>query len=294
MFVLAHLSDPHLGPIPTPPLRELFNKRGLGLINWYRKRHRHHDAAVLRAIVADMKAHAPDHIAVTGDLVNISLPAEFARAATWLQSVGAPDDVTLTPGNHDAYIGRAAGHAAEHWGDYMTGDDGAPFPFVRRRGPIAMIALTTSVPSGPFMATGKLGDAQLARLGEILAALAREPVFRVVLVHHPPIPSRGHHMKRLIDAPKLRAILAEHGAELLLHGHNHEQQLIWLDGPKRRIPAVGVPSASAIISAHDEPAAYNLYRIAGKPGAWDCEAVTRGLRAGHTGVTELKRQRLIG
>jgi 3',5'-cyclic AMP phosphodiesterase CpdA len=157
-----------------------------------------------------------------------------------------------------------------------------------------MIALTTSVPTGPFMATGKLGDAQLGRLGEILAALKREPVFRVVLIHHPPIPSRGHHMKRLVDAAKLRAVLAEHGAELLLHGHNHEQQLIWLDGPRGRIPAVGVPSASAIISAHDEPAAYNLYRIAGEPGAWDCEAVTRGLRAGHTGVTELKRQRLMG
>jgi len=212
--------------------------------------------------------------------------------------------VTLTPGNHDAYIRRVAGHAALHWAEFMRGDphptplagegrEGA-FPFVRRRGPVAMIALTTSVPTGPFMATGKLGDAQLAGLGEILAALAREPVFRVVLIHHPPIPSRGHHMKRLIDAPKLRTILAEHGAELLLHGHNHEQQLFWLDGPKARIPAVGVPSASAIISKHDEPAAYNLYRIAGERGAWDCEAVTRGLRAGHTGVTELKRQRLVG
>src|SRR5436853_4395037 len=133
MFLLAHLSDPHLGPIPTPPLRELLNKRGLGLINWYRKRHRHHRGDVLDAIVADMKAHAPDHIAVTGDLVNISLLAEFARAAAWLKSVGAPDDVTLVPGNHDAYIRRVAGHAAQHWGDYMKGDDGAPLPFVRRR-----------------------------------------------------------------------------------------------------------------------------------------------------------------
>jgi len=115
-----------------------------------------------------------------------------------------------------------------------------------------------------------------------------------VLIHHPPIPSKGHYMKRLIDAPVFRALLAEHGAELLLHGHNHERQLVWLDGPQGRIPAVGVPSASAIISTHNEPAAYNLYRIAGAPGAWQCEAVTRGLRAGHHGVTELQRQRLIG
>lgn len=328
MFVLAHLSDPHLGPIPTPPLGELLNKRGLGLINWYRKRHRHHRADVLDAIVADMHAQAPGHIAVTGDLVNISLPAEYARAARWLDRVGTPRDVTLVPGNHDAYIKRVAGHAAQHWGEYMRGDsvsrhpearaEGAPrramatpsfeargeaplapqddviFPFVRRRGPLALVALTTSVPTGPFMATGRLGDEQLARFGDILAALKHEPVFRVVLIHHPPIPNRGHYMKRLVDAPKLRALLARHGAELLLHGHNHAQQLMWLDGPKGRIPAVGVPSASAIISKHDEPAAYNLYRIVGAPGAWQCEVVVRGLREGHNGVTELARHPLIG
>src|SRR5258708_25198974 len=115
MFVLAHLSDPHIGPIPTPRLAEVMNKRGLGLINWYRKRHRHHSVDVLDTIVHDMRAQSPDHIAVTGDLVNISLDTEFARAATWLDSVRKPLDVTLTPGNHDAYLRRVAGHAAQHW-----------------------------------------------------------------------------------------------------------------------------------------------------------------------------------
>ena len=294
MFTLAHLSDPHLGPIPTPQLAEIINKRGLGLINWYRKRHRHHRREVLDAIVRDMHAQAPGHIAVTGDLVNISLDQEFANAARWLDQVGTPQNVTLVPGNHDAYIRRVAGHAARHWGEYMRGDDGAEFPFVRRRGPVAIIALTTSLPTGPFIATGRLGPDQLARFAEILITLAREPVFRVVLIHHPPIPNRGHYMKRLIDGPIFRALLAEHGAELLLHGHNHEQQLRWLDGPRGRIPAVGVPSASAVISDHDEPAAYNIYRIAGGPGAWQCDMVSRGLRAGHNGVVDLTRHTLIG
>ena len=292
--MLAHLSDPHLGPIPTPRLRELINKRGLGIINWYRKRHRHHHADVLGAIVADMKAQSPDHIAVTGDLVNVSLDVEFANAARWLDTLGLPKDVTLVPGNHDAYIRRASGWAAQHWGEFMRGDDGAAFPFVRRRGPLALIGLTTSLPTGPFMATGRLGGEQIARLAEILIALAREPLFRVVLIHHPPIPNRRHYMKRLIDGPMLRAILSQHGAELVLHGHNHEQQLMWLNGPKGRIAAVGVPSASAIISTHDEPAAYNLYRISGEPGAWQCEMVSRGLRAGDEGVVELASHRLIG
>jgi 3',5'-cyclic AMP phosphodiesterase CpdA len=294
MFSLAHLSDPHIGPIATPRLRELLNKRGLGLINWYRKRHRHHHADVLNAVVKDMQAQSPDHIAVTGDLVNISLDTEFAGAARWLMSVGTPEHVTLVPGNHDAYIRRASGWAAQHWGEFMRGDDGADFPFVRRRGPLAIVGLTTSLPTGPFMATGHLGGEQLARLAEILIALARERLFRVVLIHHPPMPNRRHYMKRLIDGPMFRALIAEHGAELVLHGHNHEQQLMWLDGPKGRIPAVGVPSASAIVSDHDEPAAYNLYAIDGGPGAWSCEMLSRGLRAGSEGVTELMRQRLIG
>ena len=294
MFVLAHLSDPHLGPIPTPRLRELINKRGLGIINWYRKRHRHHHADVVGAIVADMKAQSPDHIAVTGDLVNVSLDVEFANAARWLDTLGTPKDVTLVPGNHDAYIRRATGWAAQHWGEFMRGDDGGAFPFVRRRGPLALVGLTTSLPTGPFMATGRLGGEQIARLAEILIALAREPVFRVVLIHHPPIPNKRHYMKRLIDGPMLRAILTQHGAELVLHGHNHEQQLMWLNGPRGRIAAVGVPSASAIVSTHDEPAAYNLYRIGGEPGAWQCEMVSRGLRAGDEGVFELTSQRLIG
>jgi 3',5'-cyclic AMP phosphodiesterase CpdA len=291
MFTLAHLSDPHIGPIETPRLAELINKRGLGLINWYRRRHRHHHTGVLDAIVRDLHAQRPGHIAVTGDLVNISLDSEFARAARWLDTVGKPDDVTLTPGNHDAYIRSAAGHAAQHWGEFMRGDDGATFPFVRRRGPLAIVALTTSLPTGPFMATGQLGGDQLARLAEILIVLSREPVFRVVLIHHPPVHTRSHYMKRLIDAPMLRAILAEHGCELLLHGHDHEHKVHWLDAAQR-IPAVGVPSASAILAGDDDPAAYNLFSIGGGPGAWQCELVTRGLRAGHDGIVELTRQRL--
>ena len=54
---------------------------------------------------------------------------------------------------------------ATYWGDYMTGDDGVQrFPFLRRRGDVALIALSSGLPTGPFMATGRLGERQLARL----------------------------------------------------------------------------------------------------------------------------------
>ena len=61
---------------------------------------------MLDALVEDLQAQRPDHIAVTGDLVNISLVAEFAPARAWLESVGTPDHVTVVPGNHDAYVAR--------------------------------------------------------------------------------------------------------------------------------------------------------------------------------------------
>ena len=44
MFVLAHLSDPHLAPLPMPRPRELLAKRGLGYLNWLRKRRSIHRA----------------------------------------------------------------------------------------------------------------------------------------------------------------------------------------------------------------------------------------------------------
>jgi 3',5'-cyclic AMP phosphodiesterase CpdA len=299
MFVLAHLSDPHLGPIPTPRARELANKRGLGFINWYRGRHAVHRPEVLALVERDIAERNVDHIAVTGDLVNLALTAEFAAAHQWLGRLGPPERVTVVPGNHDAYVRAAAAHPLRYWGDYMRGDADGPlttpgaathFPFVRRRGPVALVGLSTAVPTGPLMATGRLGADQLMRLADVLAALGREAAFRVVLIHHPPVSRFKQHMKRLIDAGPLRRIIAEHGAELVLHGHAHVHLLAWLDGPNGRVPAVGVPSASAAEDPHGHPAAYNLYAIEREGKGWRCEAVTRGVSDG--ALTEIERRTL--
>lgn len=293
MFVLAHLSDPHFGPIPRPRLGELAGKRALGYLNWRSHRRTLHRAEVLDELVADLKASSPDHIAVTGDLINIALAAEFAPARAWLERLGKPDRVTLVPGNHDIYVGATANYAQRIWRDYMRGDDPTPqdpFPFVRRRGPAALIGLSSALPQPPFMATGRLGTGQLARFDTVLGELREGRLFRIVLIHHPP--ARGKWHKRLIDAEGFRAVLARHGADLVLHGHDHVHSLVCLDGPEHPIPAIGVPSASARDAQH-ELAAYNLYRIEGEPGAWRCEIVSRGFRGLQGGVVEISRGRLM-
>jgi 3',5'-cyclic AMP phosphodiesterase CpdA len=285
MFVLAHLSDPHLAPFPQPRVRELTSKRLLGYVNWRLHRHAYHRREVVDALVADLHGAAPDHIAVTGDLINIALEQEFGTAREWLDHLGPPDRVTLVPGNHDVYVRATARHARNTWDARMLGDVDThgpnEFPFVRRRGPLALIGLSSALPTAPFFASGKLGADQIARLAALLPQLA--DCFRVVLVHHPPLGRRPWH-KRLIDATPFLQVLAAHGAELVLHGHDHQHSLHWVDGAGGRIPVVGVPSASAAMGGReDDPAAYNLYRVAGTPGGWRCEMVVRGLHAGRIG-----------
>jgi 3',5'-cyclic AMP phosphodiesterase CpdA len=298
MFVLAHLSDPHIGPLPRPRLIDLAGKRLIGFANWQLRRRGRHRLELLDVITEDVKTTAPDHIAVTGDLVNIALEHEFAPALAWLDRLGPPDRVTFVPGNHDAYARATADHAARFWELYMLGDAdavdaSAGFPFLRRRGPVALIGLSTALPTLPFMATGRVGAAQLARFAAVLDRLKDEQAFRIVLIHHPPAGLRARH-KRLIDAAALVQVLTQHGADLVLHGHDHRQSLHWLEGPNGRIPVVGVPSCSGSTGGKHDPAAYNLYRIGGKPGAWSCEAISRGLPPGRDNVEELKRQTLIG
>jgi 3',5'-cyclic AMP phosphodiesterase CpdA len=294
-FTLAHLSDPHLAPLPAPSLRELIGKRATGYLHWTRTRHKIHRREVLDALVADLRAQRPDHIAVTGDLVNIALEAEFAPARAWLQSVGTPDHITIVPGNHDAYARATQGRFAEIWGHYLRGDgaltaDPITFPFVRRRGPLALIGVSSAVPTPPFSATGWLGQAQRDALDGILSQLSTEPAFRVLLIHHP-LRSDSRH-KRLTDSDELLALLKRHGVELILHGHDHIHSTMWFDGPNGRIPAVGAPSASAIAHGHYPAAAYNLFSIERDGDAWRCEQTVRGF-GDDVRIHELRREQLL-
>jgi 3',5'-cyclic AMP phosphodiesterase CpdA len=292
-FTLAHLSDPHLPPLPAARLRDLASKRALGYLNWTRNRHKYHRREVLDALVADIRAQAPDHIAVTGDLVNLALEAEFAPSRAWLESVGEAERVTVIPGNHDAYVRATKHRAAEAWGDYLRGDadsgNGA-FPFVRRRGPVVLIGVSSAVPTPPLMATGKLGAAQLHALDKILSQLASEQAFRVLLVHHP-LHSTSR-VKRLTDSRQLRALIKQHGVELVLHGHDHIHSTMWLEGPRGEIPAIGVPSASAVAHGHYPDAAFNMFAIERADGAWRVEQTVRGVDRDMR-VKQIRQVRLI-
>jgi 3',5'-cyclic AMP phosphodiesterase CpdA len=282
MFRLAHLTDPHVGPLTRPRLRQLLSKRATGYVNWQRGRKDAHDMEVLAALVADLQSQGHDHVACTGDLCNIGLPSEWSTAKVFLEALGTPETVSFVPGNHDAYVRGSLEGLLLACGAWTAGDDGTHghFPYLRRRGPVALIGLSSAVPTKPLMASGRLGPQQIAATEALLRTLGAEPEppFRVVMIHHPSHPGGTSSGRELKDAGAFTAMVAHAGAELILHGHNHVRSVAFVPGPGgRSIPVVGAASASARGDARHHRASYHLYTITRQATGYAVAGIERGL-----------------
>jgi 3',5'-cyclic AMP phosphodiesterase CpdA len=297
MYSFAHLSDPHLGPLPEPRLSELMSKRMLGYLNWRLNRGRGAmRPAVLDALVADIQAHKPGHVCVTGDIVNIALEAELVFAKAWLQSIGIPHDVSVVPGNHDAYVKTSLKRSTESWAPFLCGDgaEHVRFPYVRRRGPVSFIGVSSAKATGPFMATGTFEVSQGMRLAEVLSHEKAQGFFRVVMIHHPPVRGVAPWAARLIGAERFRRVIREEGAELVLHGHIHRWSREEIAGPDRPVPVVGVTSASAAPGAGGgrRAAGWNRFVVEGGPGNWTLTHIERAFVAATGGPTDVSTREL--
>jgi 3',5'-cyclic AMP phosphodiesterase CpdA len=272
----AQISDPHLSSLEDVRASDLLNKRALGYLSWRRRRRFEHRAEVLQALQRDLGLDQLDQLLVTGDLTHIGLPAEFRQARQWLQHLGSPGKLALVPGNHDSCVQEDWQQTYGLWRDYMDSDQpagsgGELFPSLRVRGKLAFIGLSTACPKPPLMATGTADKEQLSRLPGILRDTRERGLFRVVYLHHCPLPGVEKWRKRLTNAGDVSAILVEEGAELVLHGHGHRahrHQLTTRDGVA---PVLAVPSASALGLHGADVAAYNRYTVNQQQGGWRLE-----------------------
>jgi len=281
-FRLAHLSDLQLPPPPLPfRWRDVASKRLLSRFAWRRKRRRHIQA-VLDAIAADVIARAPDHVAITGDVINFTTPEEFAAARTWLEGLGDPVNITVSPGNHDALSTAGAPRSFAPWKPWLGDGDEGGFPYLRVRGPVALISLSSAVPTALHLAQGTLGADQIERARGLLDETGARGLYRVVLLHHPVASGVVARRKELTDAGALRAMLREAGAELILHGHAHEALVTRTAGPKGPIPILAVPAASTPYGGHGQPARWNEIAIERDGAGFRTTVTAHGITAAMT------------
>jgi 3',5'-cyclic AMP phosphodiesterase CpdA len=235
-----------------------------------------HKPFAVRAVAEEVKRARIDHVAITGDLTNLALESEFELVRRFLEDdLGMPPEkVSVVPGNHDLYT-RGSAHKRRfeaYCGDWIASDlpeigtdhFGARYPFVKLRGPVAIIGLSSAVPRAPLMAAGKFGSAQLDQFRKLLAHPEVEKRTKVILQHHP-----AHNLKNKVaafleglhDSKHLVRSLArlEHG--LILHGHSHIRVRRQIVTPVGRIDVVGATSASLLSDHPHRHAGFNLYEF---------------------------------
>lgn len=257
-LTIAHLSDLHLPFEPQLSARQRFSKRQLSAWSW-RRRRTVQRPEILAALADDLRAHAPDHIVITGDITNFSLPDEFVRAAEWLHALAPAERISIVPGNHDALVDVNAAEGLERWAAWTRTESG--WPFVHRRGRVAFVGLNSARPTAPLLASGCVGAEQLVRLEALLVAEATAGRTRVLMLHHPVAERAVSRRKALRDRAQLREVLARVGAELVLHGHARDARLDCTRGPHGPIPCLCVPSSSALPNAGDEGARWHAVRL---------------------------------
>ena len=300
MFRLAHISDPHLGPLPLLTWRDLASKRITGYINWQRHRGRMMASPVLTHLMADLQSQAVDHLAITGDLINLGLDDEIASAAIWLKGLGNPQNISVVPGNHDAYVPGALAKDCKIWLPFMSGDitpkSAAPaaiFPYLRIREKIAIIGVSSAIATVPFLARGAFRSAQAKKLAAILKACDEEGLFRVIMIHHPPVRGATSMHKRLFGIGLFQRIVKANGAELVLHGHTHRPTVNFIDAKHTKVPVIGVSSTSQAPGGRMPASGYNLFDISGSKGNWNCQLQYRAMTEKSTASTEVRKEQLL-
>jgi 3',5'-cyclic AMP phosphodiesterase CpdA len=298
MFRLAQVTDPHFRSFEGARPADFFGKRAIGALNILVNRRRKHRMELLDSLRDDLRARTVDHLALTGDLANVSLPSEWQEARRWIAGYGADASaVTVIPGNHDAYVEEVvrAGTFERMFAEFQTAElrpGPEPYPFARLRDGVAVVAVNTCVATGDLGAWGEIGQAQLVRLEALLSAPELVGRTRVLLLHHPPVLHRPPEHRNLRDRSALVALLERTGAELVLHGHDHRDERATLPGPGGvGIPVVGAGSAS-YAGTPERRSRYNVYEIEGARGA--ITALTYAHDEAADAFREVRRERLGG
>jgi 3',5'-cyclic AMP phosphodiesterase CpdA len=271
---VAHVSDLHvLSRTGAQWRRILFIKRLTGYANLILRRGRVHRRDYLLAVLS-AAAERADHLVVTGDITNLSLEHEYEEARALLDAVAQRTEVTVIPGNHDVYLPSTHRRRRfpHHFDQFLQSDlpqlardlPAGRFPCVKLRGPVAIIALSSSVPRPPFIASGYVGRAQLEAFESVLAHSEVQRRTSIVLIHHPPVDTRPRISQLrdgLVDAAAFRTSLARLPQGLVLFGHIHMRLRCELPTASGKLDVISASGAALDHPDGSVRAGFNLYEF---------------------------------
>jgi Icc protein len=192
-FILAQISDPHLG---EPPIAGVKPKKSL------------------REVLAAIEAlpNPIDAILVSGDLAEHAKPKEYALARELIGGLGVP--VHVLPGNKDD---RATMRAAFD----LPGEADAPIDYAVDLGPLRLIVADSTIPGED---RGDFTPAQLEWLDAELAGAPEQPT--IVAMHQPPLvvgmADWDCVIMRSADREALAAVIDRHPqVRAIVGGHLH-------------------------------------------------------------------------
>jgi Icc protein len=174
-FILAQISDPHLG---EPPISGIKPKKSL--------------REVLAAI--EGLPNPVDAILVSGDLAEHAAPKEYALARGLIGGLGVP--VHVLPGNKDD---RATMRRAFD----LPGEGDAPIDYAVDLGALRLVVVDSTIPGED---RGDFTAAQLEWLDATLADAPEQPT--ILAMHQPPLVTGMADWDSVIMRPADRAALA--------------------------------------------------------------------------------------
>lgn len=228
--------------------------------------------AVAAALAADLRAHAPGLVVISGDLTQRARRKQFAAARDYLARLPQPQ--LVVPGNHDVPLFDVLRRFLAPLGRYRRFITEEPNPTFSDDA-IIVVGLNTA-----RSFTWKNGRISRAQIDALAARLAHGGTrVKIVVTHHPFIPPPGDVGIELVGrAQRAIPVLDAANVDLLLAGHLHQGYAgdIRTHYPAARRAMIAAQAGTAISQRRrrGEANAYNLLtvertRIAIEVRAWD-------------------------
>lgn len=225
MTRIAHLSDLHLLE-DSHRERDAAGRLRLSFLSFGRPLDAEARRQRLERALAAYRTSRAEHLILTGDLTEDGREAQFETLASVLLGSGIdPREVTLVPGNHDAYQ-RPTAFAEALLGPLAAFAGTSTVGIVTELDDVAIVPISTAIFQPITRSAGEIAREQLEHIDQVGRALTTSRRAIAVAQHHQPY---GYAVRAFnwVDGLQNHASamgLLQRRRELhVLHGHRHRQ-----------------------------------------------------------------------